>query len=216
MTRANDSITVTPGSGATVATHAAGGKEHQVVMLADPDGHIKGSNAAYRLIVNGSAVGANKVHLDLWNGDAALVLKVLSVKVLPDIDTAVTGVVSAELALTRTTAIGTGGSAATLESTSLSAAAINKMDTASPALDADITARAAPAGGATGGVLLGTRHVFMEETNAGAALAAAFGAEFVNPDLPIYVRPSSGLRLVQGAIASVGTLNFEITFEVIA
>jgi hypothetical protein len=90
MTQANDSILVTPGSGATVATHAAGGKEHQVVMLADPDGHLKGSNAAYRLLVPGSAVGANKVHLDLWNGDAALVLKILSVKVLPDIDTAVT------------------------------------------------------------------------------------------------------------------------------
>jgi hypothetical protein len=216
MTLPNDSIPVTPGSGAVVATHTVSSKEYQAVVLADADGHLKGSNAAYRLLVPGSAVGANKVHLDFWNGDAALVLKILSVKVLPDIDTAVTGVVSAEVALTRTTAIGTGGTAAALESTSLTAAAINKLDTASPALDADITARAAPTAGATGGTLLGIRHVFTEETNAGAALAAAFGAEFIDPDLPIYVRPNSGLRMVQGAVASVGVLNFEITFEVIA
>jgi hypothetical protein len=216
MSLPNDSIAVTPGTGAVVATHTVSSKEYQAVVIADPDGHLKGSNAVYRMTVPGSAVGANKVHCDLFNGDAALVLKVLSAKVLPDIDTAVTGVVSAEVALTRTTAVGTGGTAAALESTSLTAAAINKLDTASPALDADITARAAPVGGATAGTLLGIRHVFTEETNAGAALAAAFGAEFVVPDAPIYVRPSTGLRFVQGAVASVGTLNFEITFEVIA
>jgi hypothetical protein len=216
MTKPSDSINVTPGSGAVVATHLMDSKEFQAVVIVDADGHIRRSNPVYRMIVNGSAVGANKVHCDLFNADATAILKVVSAKVLPDIDTAVTGVVSAEIALTRTTAVGTGGTAHTLESTSLTAAAINKLDTASAALDADITARLNPAGGATAGVLLGIRHVFTEETSAAGQLAAMIGAEFINPDFPVYVRPSSGLRFVQGAVASVGTLNFEITFEVIA
>lgn len=216
MTAANDSVAVTPGTGATIATHLAGGKEHQVVMLADEFGILKGSAAIYRLIVPGSAVGANKVHLDLFNADAALLVKIVSAKVLPDIDTAVTGVVSPEIALTRTTAVGTGGTAATLDSTSLTAPTIVELDTANAALDADITARAAPAGGATAGALLGIRHIFTEETNAGAALAAMQGAEFiVNPDYPVMLRQNQGVRFVQGAVAGVGTLNFEITFEVI-
>lgn len=216
MTQANDSILVTPGSGATVATHLAASKEHQVVMVADADGHIQGSNPVYRLIVPASAVGANKVHADIFNATGSgLVLKVLSAKVLPDIDTAVTGVVSAEVALTRTTAVGTGGTAATLDSTSLTAATIAELDTNNPALHANITARAAPTGGATAGALLGLRHVFTEETNAGAALAALLGAEFVDPAWPVIVREGQGLRFVQGAVASVGTLNFEITFETV-
>lgn len=215
MTQANDSILVTPGSGATVATHLAASKEHQVVMVADADGHIQKTNPVYRLIVPASAVGANKVHADIFNATGSgLVLKVLSAKVLPDIDTAVTGVVSAEVALTRTTAVGTGGTAATLDSTSLTAPTIVELDTSNPALHANITARAAPAGGATAGALLGLRHVFTEETNAGAALAALLGAEFVTCG-PVIVREGQGLRFVQGAVASVGTLNFEITFETV-
>lgn len=40
MTQANDSITVTPGTGATVATQLAGGKEYQVVVVADQNGDM--------------------------------------------------------------------------------------------------------------------------------------------------------------------------------
>ncbi|MES2814474.1 MAG: hypothetical protein V4720_06230 [Pseudomonadota bacterium] len=215
MTQANDSLLVTPGTGATLATHAVASKEHQVVMIADADGHIQGSPPVYKLIVNGSAVGASKVHCDLFNADGTLILKVVSARVIPDIDTAVTGVVSAEVHLTRTTAVGTGGTAMTLENTALTGISIVEMDTSNPALDADITARTQTAGGATAGALLGTRHIFTEETNAGAALAAMIGAQFVEPGYPIMVRPSQGLRFVQGAVASVGTLNFEIIFEVL-
>lgn len=46
MAQANDSILVTPGSGATVATHNPGdSKEYQVVMLAGDKGHIHGQVA---------------------------------------------------------------------------------------------------------------------------------------------------------------------------
>lgn len=40
MTQANNSVTVTPGVGETIATQAAGGKEYQVVVLADQNGDM--------------------------------------------------------------------------------------------------------------------------------------------------------------------------------
>lgn len=217
MALANDSITVTPGSGATVATHSAGGKEHQVVMIAEADGQLKGSNPVYRMIIPSQAVGANKVFCDIFNATGSGVsLRVLSAFAYVDNDTAVTGVVGVEVALTRTTAIGTGGTAATNDSTSLTAPTIVRMDTASATLSASVTARSAPAGGATAGALVGTRWVFTEETNAASAIAGTAGAAFVrNEGAELYVRENTGLRFVQGAVASVGNVSFEITFEVI-
>ena len=41
MSQANDSVLVTPGAGATVATHLVSAKEYQVVMVADESGHIQ-------------------------------------------------------------------------------------------------------------------------------------------------------------------------------
>jgi hypothetical protein len=216
--QANDSITVTPGSGATVATHNPGdGKEYQVVMVADENGQIEGSNARYRFICPASAVGANKVHCDLFNGSGSgKIMKILSVFVYPDIDTAVTGTLGAEVALTRTTSVGTGGTAATNDGTSLTAATISRLDTADPVVPAQITARAAPAGGAAAGAYLGSRWVFTEETNAGSSIAANQGADLIRNDgSKLIVREGEGVRIVQGAVASVGTLAFEINFALI-
>lgn len=217
MAQPNDSIAVTPGSGVLVATQLVNSKEYQVVMLADVDGQIQGSQDAYRLLVPASAVGANKVHCDLFNATGSgKTMHIQSAFCYPDIDTAVTGTLGVEVALTRTTAVGTGGTAATADGTSLTAATISKMDTASPALPAQITARSAPTGGATAGAWIGTRFVFTEETNAGSALAAATGAEFIrNVGTDLTVREGEGVRFVQGAVASVGTLTFEITFHLV-
>lgn len=217
MTLANDAIDVTPGTGVSVATQLVSGKEYQVVMQADPSGHIQGSNPVYRLIVPAQAVGANKVMCDLFNATGSgKIIRVLSAFAYSDIDTAVTGVLGVEIALTRTTAIGTGGTAATSNGTVINAATITAFDTDNPALPAGVTARAAPAGGATAGAWLGTRWLFTEETNAASALAGLSGAEFVrNNGAEVTVRENQGLRYVQGAVASVGNLSFEITFELI-
>ena len=218
MTQANDSVIVSPaGSGATIATHLVNSKEYQVVMVADGDGHLKGTNPVYRMIIPSQAVGANKVYCDLFNATGSNVsMKVLSAFAFVDNDTAVTGTLGVELALTRTTAVGTGGTAATNDSTSLTAPTIARMDTNYATLNTSITARSAPAGGATAGALLGTRYVFTEETNAASGLAGLVGAEFVrNEGAELWVRENTGLRFVQGAVASVGNVSFEITFEVI-
>jgi len=216
MSLPNDSIAVTPGTGATVATQLVSAKEYQVVMLAMPDGNISGSLPQYRMICPSQAVGANKVFLDLFNATGSGVsLRILSAYCFLDNDTAVTGTLGVEVDLTRTTAIGTGGTAATANGTSLTAITISAMDTSNPALSASVTARSAPGGGATAGALLGQRWVFTEETNAGAAIAGVWGAEFIrNEGADLIVRENTGLRFVQGAVASVGNLSFEITFEV--
>jgi hypothetical protein len=216
MALPNDAINVTPGSGAVVATQLVSAKEYQVVMLAYPDGHINGSLPQYRMICPAQAVGANKVFLDLFNATGSGgTLRILSAYCFVDNDTAVTGTLGVEISLTRTTAVGTGGTAATLDGTSLTAITISEMDTNNPALSANITARSSPTGGATAGALIGQRWVFTEETSAPSGIAGTLGAEFVrNEGADLIVRENSGLRFVQGTVASVGNLSFEITFEV--
>jgi hypothetical protein len=215
MALPNDSIAVTPGTGATVATQLVSSKEYQVVMLAMPDGHINGSLPQYRLICPSQAVGANKVFLDLFNATGSGVsIRVLSAYCYVDNDTAVTGTLGVEVNLTRTTAVGTGGTAATANGAALTAITISAMDTASAALPASITARSSPTGGATAGAIVGQRWVFTEETNASSGIAGILGGEFVrNEGADLIVRENSGLRFVQGSVASVGNLSFEITFE---
>lgn len=217
MSLPNDSVAITPGTGATIATQLVSTKEYQVVMLAGADGHLLNSNPVYRAVVPAQGVGAGKTFCDLFNATGSgVTLRILSAYCYVDNDTAVTGTLGVEVALTRTTAIGTGGTAATTEGTVLTAMTISKLDTSSPNLSASVTARITPTGGATGGAVLGIRYVFTEETNAASALAGILGAEFIrNEGAELYVRENSGIRFVQGAVASVGNLAFEITFEVI-
>lgn len=215
MSATNDSITVTPGTGATIATHSPGdGKEYQVVMIADLNGELTDGQPRYRLIIPSQAVGANKVYWDLWNASSTNYIRILSVFVYPDIDTAVTGTLGVEAILTRTTAVGTGGTAATYNGTSTTAATFAYMDLNNTNISTLLTARAAPTGGATAGAYLGSRWVFTEETNAGSALSAGQGADLIrNEGSDVIVRPGQGMRGLQGAVASVGNLAWEINFE---
>jgi len=215
MALPNDSIAVTPGTGATVATHLVDSKEFQVVMIADSSGHLQKSNPAYRLVLPSQAVGANKLYLDLFNATGSgKVMNILSIYVYVDNDTAVTGTVGVEVALTRTTAAGTGGTAATNDSTSLTAPTITRMDTNDSVVPTQITARSAPTGGATAGAYLGSRWIFTEETAAPSGIAGTLGADLIRNDgSKLIIRENQGLRLVQGTVASVGNIAIEINFE---
>jgi hypothetical protein len=217
MPEANDSVLVTPGSGVAIATQLVNSKEYQVVMIAGDDGQIEGSNPRYRLIVPSQAVGANKVYCDLFNATGSgKILKVLSAFAYTDNDTAVTGTLGVEVALSRTTAVGTGGTAAVNDGTTLTAATITRMDTNDAVVPAQVTARSAPAGGATAGAYLGSRWLFTEETNAASAIAGTAGAELIRNDgSKLIVRENSGIRIVQGTVASVGNIAIEINFTLV-
>lgn len=211
MALAGDSILVTPGSGATVATETVSGKEHQVVMVAEPTGHLIGSKPVYIIDIPEQVhvAVANTVHWDLFNADASLVVRVLSIRQRPSITTAVTGVVFAWL-LERTTAVGTGGTTLTPWLADLNQAA----------LDADITARSKPTGGATQSTDLFRYSLHGEETNTGSIIVTSLGglelipAHLRDTGRGVVLRQNQGLRCVQVTNSAAGNTGWTIAFTV--
>jgi hypothetical protein len=170
--------------------------------------------SVYRLFIPPGAAGASKVHFDLFNAaGSACDLDILSVTPIMSGAVAVTGVVAVDLALTRTSAVGTGGTAATQNGTALDAATISPHS-AGQVVNANITARAAPSGGATAGALLSYRSLFSEETNAGTYTPAVDMARPMGHLPPIEVKQGTGIRVVQGSVASVGNIGFDVVFKV--
>lgn len=154
---------------------------------------------------------ANTVHWDLFNADATAVVRVLSIRQIPGIITAVTGVAFSWL-LERTTAVGTGGSALTPW----------LPDTTQTALDADITVRSKPTGGATQSTDLRNYIIHSEETNAGSIVIASMGGVELLPacltppfsDHGIILRQNQGLRCVQVTNSNAGNTGWIIGFAV--
>lgn len=168
----------------------------------------------YLLFVPPQAVGANRIHVDLFNGTTDKDIEIVSVQPVMSGAVAVTGTLAVDLYLQRTTAIGTAGTAATAEGTNLAAPAISKLDPKSPDIPATITARAIPTGGATGGAVLAFESQFSEETS----VATYFRNNMLKDNFlgaRLIVQPNTGIRVIQGAVASVGNVGFLILFSVI-
>lgn len=217
MALPNDSITVTPGTGATVATHLAGGKEYQVMMTADPDGHIEGSLPSWAFIVPPVAVGASKIYFDIFNAQAATTLRLRKLFCIVATDVAVAPTVGVRIDHMRTSAVGTSGTAfvTTGTSTSKTAAAFWPF-TPGAALPAGITGRVTPSGGATDNCFLFPNYFATEESQVttGTSSAAASLHPMFNllPEMPfgqaVELPTGYGLKLVQGTVASAGNLGF--------
>ena len=213
MTLAGDSILVTPGVGATVATHIVASKEHQVIMEADVDGHIRGSKNVYcyRIAEQVHVAAASTIHWDMFNADAALIVKVLGVHQLPGIVTAVTGVAT-NWTFQRTTSVGTGGSAQTAW----------LRDLSQTALDADITCRSKPSGGAAAGVQLAGYTIHSEETNAASQMmhmmmlggVANLAPKYMQEAGGIVLRQNQGLSITQTTNSAAGNTGWLIVFTV--
>lgn len=154
---------------------------------------------------------ASTVHWDFFNAHASLIVRVLSILQIPDITQAVTGVATAWL-LERTTAVGTGGSVITPW----------LADTTAPAVDAAITCRSKPTGGATQGTDLYSFSLSSEETDAGVLqIAARGGLELVPQALRadaggngIVLRQNQGLRHNQNTNSSAGNTGWLIGFTI--
>ena len=173
--------------------------------------------ALYKLFVPKQAVGANLVYFDLFNAGASKqAFQVLSVIPVVSGEDAVTGVLGVDLFLTRTTAVGTGGTAATSEGTSLTAATFTAYDNSQPIFGtSEVSARLTPAGGATAGALLSWRSVFTEETSPGAYNQIGDMVRyFASNDPPLLVPRGTGIRVVQGDVASVGNIGFDVLFQI--
>jgi hypothetical protein len=175
----------------------------------DPDGQL------FKVFCPPAAAGANKVYFDLWNGSDK-VIEIASVVPIASGAVAVVGTLAVDLYLTRTTAVGTGGTEATLEGTALTAMTICRMDSTGAALRSGISARLAPGGGATGGAVIGFNSLFTEET----ALPTYYRSNMTEGAQPglngrLTVRPGTGIRVIQGAVASVGNIAFDVLFQVL-
>jgi hypothetical protein len=170
----------------------------------------------YKLFVPKQAVGANLVYFDFFNlSTSGVIIQLESVIPVVSGAVAVTGVVGVDLLLTRTTAVGTGGTAATFEGTDTTAMTICHQNGDSPLTSAQVSARLTPTGGATAGAVLAWRCVFPEETNAGTYTQVANlvkGADVNAP--PVTIKYGTGIRVVQGAVASVGNIGFDVAFRV--
>jgi len=211
MTTANDSVLVTPGSGATIATHLAGGKEHQIVMVADESGHLQQTLPTYNWSVPAAVVGASKLYADIFNAvGSGKVLEVRGLWAIPKSDVAVVGVVAVEVGLYRTSAVGTGGTAHTYNGGAAATAhVITPWDTVNAALPAQVTARAVPTAGATISALFWAQYLSTEETNAATyigAFANLLPVGTMNQRLTF--NAGEGLLIKQGTVAGVGSLAF--------
>lgn len=168
----------------------------------------------FRLFVPAAAAGANKVFLDLFNASDKVIALLSAVPVISGA-VAVTGTLAVDLFLTRTTAVGTGGVAAVADNTALTVTpAITRFDNAGAALASGITARSAPSGGATAGAVLSFNSYFTEETNASSYVPKDLVTQGNNNAPFVLVNPGSGIRIVQGAVASVGNIGFDLIFGV--
>lgn len=151
------------------------------------------------------AAGANKVYFDVWNLTGASVL-LRSLMARPSGAVAVTGALSVDLYATRTTSIGTGGTAAVNESATLTDMVITTIDP-SLAIPTGLTGRQSTGGGAAAGAIIGFGSVFTEETNAGTYLSESL------LERPIVVASGTGFRVIQGSVASVGNTAFVASFS---
>jgi hypothetical protein len=171
----------------------------------------------WRLLIPDGAVGANKNYFDLFNATSATSntgnrIVISSVRVMVAGDVAVTGVVAANLHLHKTSAVGTGGTTATLQGTSNTAATISSMTPPPGNLPSGITARLAPSGGATIGAWLSQVSVFTEETNAGTYLDKWLHRK---EDEPIVITQGQGIKVIQGTVASAGSIGFVVDFGIL-
>lgn len=213
MTQANDSFQSAPDlTGTLLATHLVSSKEYPVVMSADADGHIVGTKPVYFYNIASTVhvAAASTLMWDLFNADATLLVRVLTIQHIVNLETAVTGV-GFEWQLLRTTAAGTGGTPQTAW----------LPDTSQTALDADITCRLKGSGGATESTSLRWYFTHSEETQAGNQLAGGGNRDMdIVPKIlsdtrqGILLRQNQGLRLNQETNSAAGNSAWLIGFTV--
>lgn len=206
MTVSNDSILVTPGSGATVATHLAGSKEHQVVMLATDAGILYGTEKTYVFSTGNSAnvAAARTTHFDLFNATGSgVVVEIWAIYIIPTL-AAVTGVgLTWEVAWSST--VGSGG-------TTKTPTVLDQNNTAVPA---QVTARSKPTGGATIGNVILFPNTSSEETSPYAGQASVLNhldwlAGGAGPFQPVTIREGQGIKIDQTTNSSVGSTNIVV------
>lgn len=208
MSLADSSISITPGSGETVATSTVSSKKYQVIMPAGSRGHIWGSAACFVVdtSLTANVAAARTTHFDLFNATGSgVVLELLGAFIIPSL-AAVTGV-GLTWELIKTSAVGTGGTTLTPRS----------FDSNNAALPAGVTARSKPTGGATTDFIWTYLNTSSEETNPYAGMASILNhLDFALPlDVQnLTLREGQGVKIDQTTNSAIGTTNIRLVFAV--
>lgn len=218
MALANDSILVTPGSGATVATHTPGGSnttEYQVVILASSSGHVQDTQPTFLCSIPGLDVAANRYHWELFNGSASTrTLTLRGIWPLPKLDTNLIQTISPSFMFYRTTAISSGGTAGTYEATSAGTLTANfaRMNPSDSLLSSAVSAKTVLTSITTG------TYLFTTWVSTSSALAWAGLQQYQNvvPDRflgeELVIPAGQGIAVRQGTVASTGTVGWLVQF----
>lgn len=168
----------------------------------------------WRLLIPDGAVGASEDFFDLFNATSATVntgqkIVVSSVKVIVVGDVAIAAGVGVNLHLFKTTAVGTGGTAATTQGVVSTAATFSTVTPAPGALPVGITARLKPTGGTTNGAWLAQQGVVTADDNAGTYIEKWLHH---SDQEAIVLGQGEGLKVEQGTVASAGSVGFMVEF----
>jgi hypothetical protein len=228
MAVANKGIQVTPGSGATVATHGVTGvsdvTQYQVNMLVNPNGHLLGTRPRYGLSI--PSLDNNVAHNYLWEffnaPSSGLTVEVQAIYCVPDMRINRTPTTLAQQTdFFRTTAVSSGGSFGTFEaSNSTMTAAFFRYDTADPSLSSHISCKTEMTSITTGARLwTWYSHYSTAGTLSGAAGAGALlqsqniiPAGYSIEGKGFTLRPGTGLACRSGPIASGGSMGWYVDF----
>ncbi len=199
MALPNDSIAITPGSGAVVAGNTIGGKIYQVVIPAGPNGHLTDSAPSYIAWANDVTCdnAANVSHFSILNTEASSIVQVHKLFAVNLGITAITGIML-RFDVTRITAH-SGGTAITPE----------KIDSSNANLPAGVTCLTKAT------VTEGNRLFGYATTNdeigttgnivAGSVLLQGLNLVFESPRIQdITLRQNQGLHIKQVTATSVG------------
>lgn len=202
-------------AGTNFAGHSVNSKFHSANVLVGPAGHIVGTTPTYNLIIPPQAVGASKVHFDLFNAHASLVVRVRAIYVVVASDVAQTGLVSIRLDWHRTSSAGTGGTAATNSGTVTTAPTFTTRDSANGNINASITARSAPTAAATLAGWFDSTYHSTEETLASTLLQQHLNIlGDVRDEQDLILRQNEGIKAIQGTVAGLGNVGFGLTLTV--
>lgn len=214
MALANDSVLVTPGSGATIATATPGGSnttEYQVTVQAHSSGHLLDTVPSFFVAIPPLDLAANRYHWELFNGSASTTTVTLrSIRYQPQEVATYVGATAAGFYFYRTTAISSGGTAGTYEavSTGTLQANIARLNLADSAISSAISAKTVLTSIVTGSYLF---HTFYSLSSAVPWTVQAEVLPSPLFDQGLVIAPGAGIAVRQSNVASTGTLGWLLT-----
>lgn len=165
MALPNDSVDITEGAGTPIATHLVSSKQYQVVIPANPAGHLIGDIPTYSAWSTAIASTVNLVYMHVFNASGSgRIVKMRKVFLQPS-QAVVAAPAPHTWRIAKTSAVGTTGN---------TAITIRAHDSANPAVPAQVTAARSYTAGGTQTFTYFEVPIATEETAAGNGVAPMF------------------------------------------